>query len=236
MNYSIIECAFCLFTFALFVNSAILITAGASLYDLPGDDVDSDLFSIHDLLSKSIAPVAGTIFMLALLLSGTSAGIVVTIAGQMVSEGQLRWTIKPWMRRLITRSISITPSIIIAGAVGREGLSAALQASQVCLSVILPFVSAPLIYFTCRSKIMSVWTEDRIVPPSTTNEKTDEANKNSMATMQTTELGNRLGSGVTGGFVIMRNNWMMALCAFVIWLIVVVMNVAMLVLVGMGKA
>lgn len=235
MNYSIIECAFCLFTFALFVNSAILITAGASLYDLPGDEVDDDLFSIHDLLAKSIAPVAGTIFMLALLLSGTSAGIVVTIAGQMVSEGQLRWTIKPWMRRLITRSISITPSIIIAGAIGREGLSAALQASQVCLSVILPFVSAPLIYFTCRSKIMSVWTEDAIQPTRATVKQSDETNKSSMAAMQTTELGNRSGSGSTGGFVIMRNNWMMAFCAFVIWLIVVVMNVAMLVLVGMGK-
>jgi metal iron transporter len=31
MNYSITELAIALFTFALFVNSAILITAGASL-------------------------------------------------------------------------------------------------------------------------------------------------------------------------------------------------------------
>merc|ERR1712000_418790 len=66
--------------------------------------------------------------------------------------------IKPWMRRLITRSISIIPSIIIAASIGREGLNQALTASQVCLSVILPFVTAPLIWFTCRSHIMTVRT------------------------------------------------------------------------------
>ena len=36
LKYSIIELALSLFTFALFVNSAILIVAGSSLYDVPG--------------------------------------------------------------------------------------------------------------------------------------------------------------------------------------------------------
>ena len=105
LKYSIIELAFSLFTFALFVNSAILITAGASLYGSKAED--ADLFGIYHLLSDSLAPVAGTVFALALLLSGISAGIVCTIAGQMVSEGALRWTISPWLRRLITRSIRL---------------------------------------------------------------------------------------------------------------------------------
>ncbi|KNB01526.1 manganese transporter [Fusarium oxysporum f. sp. lycopersici 4287] len=151
LKLSILDLAISLFTFALFVNSAILIVAGAALYNNPNAR-DADIFGIHDLLSKSISPAAGTIFALALLLSGVSAGIVCTIAGQMVSEGALNWNIKPWLRRLVTRSISITPSIIIAGAVGREGLNAALNGSQVALSIILPFVTAPLIYFTCRDK------------------------------------------------------------------------------------
>uniref|UniRef100_A0A0D2XLC3 Manganese transporter n=1 Tax=Fusarium oxysporum (strain Fo5176) TaxID=660025 RepID=A0A0D2XLC3_FUSOF len=157
LKLSILDLAISLFTFALFVNSAILIVAGAALYNNPNAR-DADIFGIHDLLSKSISPAAGTIFALALLLSGVSAGIVCTIAGQMVSEGALNWNIKPWLRRLVTRSISITPSIIIAGAVGREGLNAALNGSQVALSIILPFVTAPLIYFTCRDKYMTVQT------------------------------------------------------------------------------
>ncbi|KAL3956407.1 hypothetical protein ACCO45_009253 [Purpureocillium lilacinum] len=85
LKYSITELGLSLFTFALFVNSAILIVAGASLYQNP-DALDADIFGIHDLLSKSISPAVGTIFALALLLSGISAGIVCTIAGQMVSE------------------------------------------------------------------------------------------------------------------------------------------------------
>ena len=199
LSYSIVELAICLFTFALFVNSAILIVAGASLYGTEGAE-DADLFGIHDLLSRTMTPVAGTVFALALLLSGTSAGIVCTIAGQMVSEGQLIWTVKPWVRRLMTRSISIIPSIIIAGAVGQKGLSAALEGSQVALSVILPFVSAPLIYFTCRNKYMTVQTRE--------------------------------GEGEGG--VKMRNHWITAGFALVIWGIIVVMNVALLVLVGLG--
>lgn len=206
MKYSIIELALSLFTFALFVNSAILIVAGAALYQVPGG-ADADLFGIHKLLSQSIAPAAGLVFALALLLSGISAGIVCTIAGQMVSEGMLNWTIRPWLRRLITRSISIIPSIIIAGAVGKDGLNKTLTASQVVLSVILPFVSAPLIWFTCLNRYMTVKTEE----PSEQGE-------------------------VEVAEVPMRNNIVTSVISVIVWVIIVVMNVALLVLVGMGEA
>ena len=207
LNYSIVELILSLCIFALFVNSAILIVAGASLSTTEGAD-SADLFGIHDLLSKSISPVAGTIFALALLLSGTSAGIVCTIAGQMVSEGALNWTIAPWLRRLCTRSISIVPSIIIAGAVGRDGLSAALNGTQVALSVILPFTSAPLIYFTCRNRFMTVHP-----PLQNENEEVDDLIP----------------------AVKMRNHWLLSVFAVSIWVVITVMNVALLVLLGLGK-
>lgn len=202
LKYSVVELATSLFTFALFVNSAILIVAGSALY---GNQTaaSADLFGIHDLLSSSLAPAAGTIFALALLLSGTSAGVVCTMAGQMVSEGMLNWSVKPWVRRLVTRAISITPSIVIAGAVGRTGLDQTLVASQVVLSVILPFVSAPLLWFTCRGSVMTV--------TSTKQDGTEET-------------------------VNMRNGWITTIFAAAIWLVLVVMNVALLVLLGLGKA
>ena len=208
LTYSTTEVALSLFTFALFVNSAILITAGASLSSDSAAE-DADLFGIHDLLAKTIAPVAGTMFALALLLSGTSAGIVCTIAGQMLSEGALNWKVAPWLRRLITRAISITPSIIIAGAVGKDGLSAALEGTQVALSVALPFVSAPLIYFTCRNKYMIVGGTQ----PIGNEDFDDEAEP-----------------------VKMRNHWIVSGFAGAIWLVIAIMNVSLLVLVGMGKA
>ncbi|PYH34597.1 NRAMP family metal ion transporter [Aspergillus neoniger CBS 115656] len=206
LKYSVIELTLSLFTFALFVNSAILIVAGASLYGTSGAD-EADLFGIYDLLSSSIAPAAGLIFALALLLSGISAGIVCTMAGQMVSEGMLNWSIRPWLRRLVTRSISIIPSIIIAAAVGKEGLNKTLNASQVVLSVILPFVTAPLVYFTCRNRYMTVPT-DR----------------------------NFSGENASADGVKMRNNWFVIAIAVIVWVIIAVMNVALLVLIGLGKA
>jgi len=216
LNYSIAELALSLFTFALFVNSAILIVSGASLSG-NSTAADADLFGIYNLLSSSLAPAAGTIFALALLLSGISAGIVCTIAGQMVSEGALNWTLTPWLRRFITRSISITPSIIIAGAVGRDGLSAALNGTQVALSVVLPFVSAPLIYFTCRNKYMTVRTPE----PGSSAISFDGFDEATDAPR-------------TGG-VKMRNSWWVAAIAVVIWLVITIMNVANLVLLGKGE-
>lgn len=217
LNYSIAELAISLFTFALFVNSAILIVAGASLSG-NSTAADADLFGIYHLLSSSIAPAAGTIFALALLLSGISAGIVCTIAGQMVSEGALNWTISPGLRRLITRSISITPSIIIAGAVGKEGLSAALNGTQVALSVVLPFVSAPLIYFTCRNKYMTVQSPQLGSNSVSMEDGFDDAVEAPRA-----------------GGVKMRNSWFVAALAVTIWLVITTMNVANLVLLGKGQ-
>ena len=207
LTHSTVEVVLSLCTFALFVNSAILIMAGASLSDDP-TATSADLFGIYDLLFDTIAPAAGTIFALALLLSGTSAGIVCTIAGQMLSEGALHWTIAPWLRRLITRAISITPSIIIAGVVGADGLSAALNGTQVALSVALPFVTAPLIYFTCRKQYMIVGGGPR--------QGEDEPQP-------------------TVDQVQMKSHWIVAVFAALVWLVITVMNVALLVLVGMGK-
>nr|XP_036588725.1 transporter protein smf2 [Colletotrichum truncatum]KAF6800099.1 transporter protein smf2 [Colletotrichum truncatum] len=212
LKVSIAELSISLFTFALFVNSAILIVAGVSLYNNP-DAPEADIFSIHKLLNDSISPAAGTVFALALLLSGISAGVVCTIAGQMVSEGSLNWKMRPWLRRLVTRGISIVPSVIIAGAVGRKGISQALDASQVVLSVVLPFVTAPLIYFTCCNKYMTIRAGGARIRTSSDVED----------------------STARGDYVVkMANSWYTAAFAIITWLIMAVMNVANLVLLGKG--
>lgn len=253
MKYSIAELAISLFTFALFVNSAILIVAGASLYGNP-DALSADIFGIHDLLSTSLSPAAGTVFALALLLSGVSAGIVCTISGQMVSEGQLNLRLRPWLRRLVTRSISITPSIIIAGAVGREGLDAALNGSQVALSVALPFVAAPLIWFTCRTKYMTVqpgmarFAVQAPAPHGGGRDGMDgegdaeglggrRARMRSLWARIVFRRNGRRGGGSEAehGSVNMANSWPVAALAVLIWIVIAVLNVANLVLLGRGS-
>lgn len=212
LSYSTAEVIISLFTFALFVNSAILIVAGASLSTSSATE-SGNLFGIHDLLSSTLAPIAGTIFAIALLLSGTSAGIVCTIAGQMLSEGALQWKIAPWVRRLLTRSVSIVPSIIVAGAVGKQGLSAALNGTQFALSVALPFISAPLIYFTCRNKYMVV---------------------GGMEPSEEEEPGQALEQEVEK--VKMRNHPLVSALAIAIWLVITIMDVASMVFAGLGHA
>ncbi|SCU92563.1 LAFA_0F11430g1_1 [Lachancea sp. 'fantastica'] len=155
LNYSYAELIISLFLIATFVNSAILIVAAATLHGQP-DAEDADLTSIFQLLSYYISPAAGLIFALAMLFSGQSAGVICTMAGQIVSEGFLKWTLKPWVTRFVTRLIAILPCFFVAALFGEKGVSSILNLSQVVLSLILPIVSAPLIYFTCNSKIMSV--------------------------------------------------------------------------------
>lgn len=155
MNYSIAELVVSLFTVAIFVNSAILIVAGATLSQSP-DAVDADLFSIYNMLQDYLGQAAATVFALALLFSGQSAGIVCTLAGQMVSEGFLQWSFRPWIRRLITRALAVVPCLFVSLFVGRKGLADVLNASQVVLSLLLPLVSAPLLFFTANKTIMKV--------------------------------------------------------------------------------
>lgn len=219
MTYSIVELAITLFTFALFVNSAILIVAGSSLYGTE-EAVDADLYTIHKLLSKQVAPIAGTLFMVALLFSGQSAGIVCTIAGQIVSEGHLHWAMKPWKRRIVTRSISIIPCLIISLSIGKSGLSAALNASQVVLSILLPFLTAPLIYFTCKKSIMRVEV-------------------NTASETESVELQDLNGENIeqqesSKKMIDMSNNWITSSIAFLIWLFISVLNVYMIVKLGLS--
>lgn len=156
LSYTMAELLISLFTVALFVNCAILVVSGATLYGQTQETTDADLFSIYNLLCNTLSKSAGTVFVLALLFSGQSAGIVCTLSGQMVSEGFLNWTIPPMVRRSATRAVAITPCLILVLVAGRNGLSGALNASQVVLSLLLPFVSAPLLYFTSSKKVMSV--------------------------------------------------------------------------------
>lgn len=226
MKYSIAELAITLFTFALFVNSAILIVAGSSLYGTP-EAIDADLYTIHKLLSHQVAPIAGTLFMVALLFSGQSASIVCTIAGQIVSEGHLHWTMKPWKRRIVTRSISILPCLVISLSIGKSGLSAALNASQVVLSILLPFLTAPLIYFTCKKSIM------RVEVTSVEGEAVE------LQVLGTENSDGNISDNVEGQehgkkFIDMSNNWITSGIAFLVWLFISVLNVYMIVKLGLS--
>jgi len=64
--------------------------------------------------------------------------------------------LQPIFRRLLTRMLSMIPAMVVAIALGKPGINALLVASQVVLSIVLPFVTFPLIWCTSSKSIMRV--------------------------------------------------------------------------------
>ena len=94
---------------------------------------------------------------MALLASGQSSTITGTLAGQVVMEGFMHWRIRPWVRRLITRTLAILPAVLIIGLRGDSSVTDLLILSQVVLALQLPFAMFPLLQFTSSRKRMGKW-------------------------------------------------------------------------------
>src|SRR5208283_1855474 len=115
---------------AFFVNAAILVLAamvffGKESATIAGGQVvtfsaNSDWIRVAYLTLAPLlgATVASMLFAVALLASGQSSTITGTLAGQVVMEGFMHWRIKPWLRRLITRTMAILPAVFVIGLRG----------------------------------------------------------------------------------------------------------------------
>jgi manganese transport protein len=134
--------------FALFINAAILIL-GAAAFHTRGMSNVAEIADAYKLLSPVLgASLASTLFACALLASGQNSTLTGTLAGQIVMEGFLDIRLKPWLRRLITRSLAIIPAALVIGFAGENKVTSLLILSQVVLSFQLPFAVIPLIQFT----------------------------------------------------------------------------------------
>jgi len=156
-------------TVAFFVNAAILVLAatvffGKQSVTVPGGHVihfstSSDWIRVAYL---TLAPLLGTtaastLFAVALLASGQSSTITGTLAGQVVMEGFMHWRLKPWVRRLLTRTLAILPAVLIIGLRGDSSVTDLLTLSQVVLALQLPFAMFPLLHFTSSRTRMGEW-------------------------------------------------------------------------------
>jgi manganese transport protein len=148
-------------TLALFVNAAILVVAAAVFHRRGLFDVAA-IQDAYKLLSPMLgAAGASTLFAIALLASGQNSSITGTLAGQVVMEGFVQMRISPWLRRLITRSLAIVPTIIVVAFTGERGTEDLLILSQVILSFQLSFAVVPLVKFTGSRKIMGEFVNGR---------------------------------------------------------------------------
>ena len=160
LGYAVLDSTVALF-FALFINAAILVL-GAAAFHTRGLSEVADIAQAYKLLSPTLgAGFASTLFACALLASGQNSTLTGTLAGQIVMEGFLDIRLKPWLRRLITRSIAIIPAVFVIAIAGEGKLTALLILSQVVLSFQLPFAVIPLVQFTSDRAKMGDFVNSR---------------------------------------------------------------------------
>jgi len=154
---------------AFVINASILVLAALVFYGkdsvmVPGGQVvkfgpESDWIRIAHL---TLAPLLGTtmastLFAVALLASGQSSTITGTLAGQVVMEGFMHWRLRPWIRRMISRTLAIAPAIWIVSIRGGGSVTDLVNLSQVSLCLILPLALFPLLHFTSSRRKMGQW-------------------------------------------------------------------------------
>ena len=147
--------------FALSINAAILILA-AAVFHTSGQTEVAELGEAHRLLAPLLGSTwAPVLFAVALLACGLNSTVTATLAGQTVMEGFLDIRLKPWLRRLLTRSLAILPAAAVTVFYGAGETGRLLILSQVVLSLQLPFAVVPLVLFTADRRKMGALVAPR---------------------------------------------------------------------------
>ncbi|MDY0884811.1 Nramp family divalent metal transporter [Dongia soli] len=148
---------------AMLINAAILVTA-ATAFHSNGHTAVSEIDEAFRLLEPVAGSVAAAvIFGLALLASGQSSTFTGTIAGQVILEGFLNLKIPCYQRRLITRALALGPALIGVLWLGEGSVGKLLVATQVVLSIQLPFAVYPLIRFTSSKRLMGSYASGPVL-------------------------------------------------------------------------
>jgi len=151
-RYNLVDSAVAL-NGALLVNAAILVLAGTVFFSR--GIVVTEIQQAHVLLAPLLGTsAASAVFAIALLCSGQSSTLTGTLAGQIVMEGFLNFRMRPWLRRLVTRSFAIIPAGLTIYFAGDAGTYRLLILSQVIINMQLPFAVIPLVHFTGERRRM----------------------------------------------------------------------------------
>jgi manganese transport protein len=135
------------------VNMAMVIMAAGAFH--AGHSEVAEIATAYHILAPLFGPAAAGVFLIALLASGISSSAVGTMAGQMIMQGFVGFTIPVWARRLVT----MAPAIVVV-ALGVDA-TWALVISQIVLSIALPLPMIALLMFTRRRDIMGPFANSR---------------------------------------------------------------------------
>ncbi|MGP9695073.1 Nramp family divalent metal transporter [Brachybacterium sp. AOP25-B2-12] len=131
------------------INIAMLVLAAQSLRGVPGTDT---IPGAQAAIAAANGPVIATLFGIGLLASGLASTSVGAHAGAAVMADLLHRRVPLLVRRLVT----LAPAIVIL-ALGVDA-TWALVASQVVLSLGIPFAFIPLVVITGRRRLLGAFT------------------------------------------------------------------------------
>lgn len=149
-----------------FVVNALLLIMGVAVFKT-GAVQDPSFFGLYEALSDPSAMSNGvliavaksgilsTLFAVALLASGQNSTITGTLTGQVIMEGFIHMRMPIWLRRLVTRLLSVIPVLLCVLFTSSKGtieehtaLNNLMNESQVFLAFALPFSMIPLLMMT----------------------------------------------------------------------------------------
>jgi manganese transport protein len=136
------------------VNMAMVVMAAGAFH--AGHSDVAEIQTAYHTLAPLLGAAAAGVFLIALLASGVSSSAVGTMAGQMIMQGFVGFTIPVWLRRVVT----MVPALVVV-ALGVNATQA-LVISQIVLSIALPLPMVALIMFTRRADIMGQFANDRL--------------------------------------------------------------------------
>jgi manganese transport protein len=128
------------------INLAMMYMAAATFH--PHHSDVADISTAYQTLTPLLGGAAAGVFLISLLASGLSSSAVGTMAGQVIMQGFVGFSIPLWVRRVVT----MAPTIVVI-AMGVNA-TMALVISQVVLSMVLPLPVIALVIFTRRRSIM----------------------------------------------------------------------------------
>jgi manganese transport protein len=131
--------------FAGLVNLAMVMMS-ASVFSKSTSGI-TDIGVAYHTLIPTLGMGAAGLFLVALMASGISSSVVGTMAGQVIMQGFVGFSIPVWARRLIT----MVPAFIVALSFNTM---TAMILSQIVLSLVLPLPMVALVILSSRKSVM----------------------------------------------------------------------------------
>lgn len=149
VKFNAMETGFGIFC-AFLINTIVLIVAGLKYSHAEQPD---SLTAFSDVLKTALGPASSIIFALSIFCGGQSASVTGTLASQFILEGFLKVRLKLWLRRILTRLVSVIPAFFITLAWGDKSADI-INDSQVIVNFSVPFTLIPILKFVSSRKKM----------------------------------------------------------------------------------